>query len=190
MRDHVIRETVNKLRDIAIEYHATQQLRERIAHVIVPLLAGEEPASLLEREGWPLPDSTEVTRTAPKRIWLQVSDDYGDHNEPFPTGAELGFSEVTWCADSQGGTQVEYVRADMVAFPELTPVYARHSFMPLAPATPEGWKIEPLDDGCVAIRKDGVGGYVASLNPENIASTILHAFASDMLAATKPQGDR
>jgi hypothetical protein len=36
--DHVIRETVNQLRDIAIKYHAAQQLREQIAHVIVPLL--------------------------------------------------------------------------------------------------------------------------------------------------------
>lgn len=60
-----------------------------------------------------LPDCTEVTRTAPDRIWLHVSDDHGDHNEPFPTRAELGFSEVTWCADSQGGTQVEYLRADL-----------------------------------------------------------------------------
>ncbi|MDO2950591.1 hypothetical protein [Aeromonas simiae] len=60
-----------------------------------------------------LPDCTEVTRTAPERIWLQVSDNHGDHNEPFPTGDELGFSEITWCADSQGGTQVEYLRADL-----------------------------------------------------------------------------
>lgn len=34
MKDHEIRELVNQIRDIAIEYHGTQQLRERIAHVI------------------------------------------------------------------------------------------------------------------------------------------------------------
>ena len=34
LKDHQIRELVNHLRDIAIEYHGTQQLRERIARVI------------------------------------------------------------------------------------------------------------------------------------------------------------
>lgn len=34
MKDHHIRELVNELRDIAIEYHGTQQLRERIARTI------------------------------------------------------------------------------------------------------------------------------------------------------------
>lgn len=71
------------------------------------VLAGQVP------ELTSLPDCTEVTRTAPKRIWLQVSDDFGDHNEPFPTRDELGNREVTWCADSVGGTQIEYLRADL-----------------------------------------------------------------------------
>lgn len=34
LKDHQIRELVNDLRDVAIEYHGTQQLRERIAHVV------------------------------------------------------------------------------------------------------------------------------------------------------------
>ncbi|HAT3686973.1 DUF551 domain-containing protein [Citrobacter freundii] len=34
MKDHQIRELVNDLRDIAIEYHGTQQLRERIARTV------------------------------------------------------------------------------------------------------------------------------------------------------------
>lgn len=34
LKDHEIRELVNQLRDIAIEYHGTQQLRERIVRVI------------------------------------------------------------------------------------------------------------------------------------------------------------
>ena len=71
------------------------------------VLAGQVP------ELTSLPDCTEVTRTAPKTIWLQVSDDFGDHNEPFPTRDELGNREVTWCADSVGGTQIEYLRADL-----------------------------------------------------------------------------
>lgn len=38
LSDGAIREIVNQLRDIAVEFHAAQQLRERIAHVIVPRL--------------------------------------------------------------------------------------------------------------------------------------------------------
>lgn len=34
MKDHEIRELVNQLRDIAIEYHGTQQLRELIARAV------------------------------------------------------------------------------------------------------------------------------------------------------------
>ncbi|HHO2159658.1 TPA: hypothetical protein ACRTNB_001862 [Aeromonas hydrophila] len=80
---------------------------EELIDCIDALLAGQLP------ELTSLPDCTEVTRTAPKRIWLQVSDDFGDHNEPFPTRDELGNREVTWCADSVGGTQIEYLRADL-----------------------------------------------------------------------------
>lgn len=45
LKDHEIRELVNQLRDIAIKYHGTGQLRERIAHVIrgAMLQAGNSP---------------------------------------------------------------------------------------------------------------------------------------------------
>lgn len=42
MKDHEIARIVNILRDIAVEYGQTQQLRERIAQVIVPVLKGEK----------------------------------------------------------------------------------------------------------------------------------------------------
>ena len=55
--------------------------------------------------------ANKLTRTAPRRIWLQCSDEpdgvrnsFGDHD----TG------EVTWCADSVLAAEVEYVRADLV----------------------------------------------------------------------------
>lgn len=38
IKDHQIAQAVNELRDIAIQYHATQQLRERISRVLVPLV--------------------------------------------------------------------------------------------------------------------------------------------------------
>lgn len=44
LKDHQIRELVNQLRDIAIEYHGTQQLRERIALVLrSTMLNGGKP---------------------------------------------------------------------------------------------------------------------------------------------------
>ena len=46
MKDHQIRELVNDLRDIAIEYHGTQQLRERIARIVrAAMLQGSQPVS-------------------------------------------------------------------------------------------------------------------------------------------------
>ena len=45
MKDHQIRELVNELRDIAIEYHGTQQLRERIARTVrAAMLQGADGA--------------------------------------------------------------------------------------------------------------------------------------------------
>lgn len=43
LKEHQIRELVNKLRDIAIEYHDTQQLRERIACVIRTAMSAVAP---------------------------------------------------------------------------------------------------------------------------------------------------
>jgi len=48
LKDHEVAAAVNGLRDIAFEFHGTQQLRERIARFIVPLLKGE---SLAPAEG-------------------------------------------------------------------------------------------------------------------------------------------
>lgn len=50
----------------------------------------------------------EAVRTAPKTIYLQISDDEAHLDEPFPYG-----EEVTWCADSVVGAEVKYIRADL-----------------------------------------------------------------------------
>ena len=42
VKDHEIAKIVSTLRDIAVEYASTQQLRERIAQYIVPILKGEK----------------------------------------------------------------------------------------------------------------------------------------------------
>lgn len=45
MKENKIRELVNELRDIAIEYHGTQQLREQIARTVRAAIiqAGNSP---------------------------------------------------------------------------------------------------------------------------------------------------
>ena len=43
MKDHQIRELVNELRDIAIEHHGTQQLRERIARTVRAAMLAAAP---------------------------------------------------------------------------------------------------------------------------------------------------
>lgn len=40
-KDHEVRELVNDLANAAREFHNTQQLRERIAHLVVPFIKGE-----------------------------------------------------------------------------------------------------------------------------------------------------
>lgn len=44
MKDHELRELVNALRDVAVKYHGTQQLRERIAQVVHPWARPTQPA--------------------------------------------------------------------------------------------------------------------------------------------------
>lgn len=48
LKDHQIAALVNELRDIAIQYHSTQQLRERIARTVVPALKAQAADSVLE----------------------------------------------------------------------------------------------------------------------------------------------
>ncbi|MEG5717377.1 hypothetical protein ACJVDM_14275 [Enterobacter hormaechei] len=53
MKDHQIRELVNDLRDIAIEHHGAQQLRERIARTVrAAMLQGADGNSPLIPDGW------------------------------------------------------------------------------------------------------------------------------------------
>ena len=49
MKPHQVREMVNELRDVANAFSGTQQLRERIAHVVHKYLA--EPQSDLDMLG-------------------------------------------------------------------------------------------------------------------------------------------
>lgn len=48
MKDHQIRELVNKLRGIAVKYHGTQQLRERIARTVRTAMLAAAPQQEVE----------------------------------------------------------------------------------------------------------------------------------------------
>lgn len=50
IKDHEIAAAVNALRDIAVTYHASGQLREHIASFIVPLLRAAQPD--VDRVNW------------------------------------------------------------------------------------------------------------------------------------------
>lgn len=54
-----------------------------------------------------------VQATAPREIWLQISDDRADCGEQFPADVD----GITWCQDSVLGCEVRYVRADLSAQP-------------------------------------------------------------------------
>lgn len=54
------------------------------------------------------PFDSRVALTAPPIIWLQVDANGTDHDQLFPQGHS---GEVTWCMDSVGGVEVEYIRA-------------------------------------------------------------------------------
>ncbi|WP_245000829.1 DUF551 domain-containing protein [Enterobacter kobei] len=118
MKDHQIRELVNELRDIAIEYHGTQQLRERIARTVrAAMLQGAEPVTTACK----LPANTPC-KDAPEHIWLQTAGIWPENGE---------FSELTWCSDNQHPDDTLYVRADVVAGN--------------SPVIPDGWKLVPIE---------------------------------------------
>jgi len=51
-----------------------------------------------------------LTETAPKVIYLQVSDEVEDHDQEFPYVQDC----VTWYSESVLNCEVKYIRADLV----------------------------------------------------------------------------
>jgi len=56
---------------------------------------------------------TLLQATAPRRIFLQIDDHEGGHDESFPDDTE----GVTWCAEPAQACEVAYVREDLAAAP-------------------------------------------------------------------------
>ena len=59
---------------------------------------------------------SEMVRTAPERIWLQVSDEPADIDDPFPRPIT---DEMTWSTGQCVACEVEYVRADLSPTPAI-----------------------------------------------------------------------
>ena len=58
-----------------------------------------------------------TTKTAPDRIWLQINPDAAaDYDDGSIEDGDLPFpdDDVTWCRDSIGGLEVEYIKADLL----------------------------------------------------------------------------
>lgn len=75
--------------------------------LIAALTAQQEPVAM----------KYEIQRTAPKRIWLVMSDDPSSETDAFPKNYG---EEITWCEEQVTQFDVPYVRADTAALVEKT----------------------------------------------------------------------
>ncbi|KLR24333.1 hypothetical protein ABR28_09360 [Enterobacter hormaechei subsp. hoffmannii] len=100
MKDHQIRELVNELRDIAVKYHGSQQLREHIARTIrAAMLQGVENAETpTTMQTAPALDSSPKIAESPTGINQGKS-------EPVTTANKLSFEQ--WLSQQTGTIDVE-----------------------------------------------------------------------------------
>ncbi|HCT9208148.1 TPA: DUF551 domain-containing protein [Klebsiella pneumoniae] len=89
MKDHEIRELVNQLRDIAIEYHGTQQLRERIARAVRAAMLAAAPHDT------PALNSVQSVVTVPGK-WIPVSERMPPSRHEVLVGRWWG-EKPRWC---------------------------------------------------------------------------------------------
>ncbi|EEN1042889.1 DUF551 domain-containing protein [Salmonella enterica] len=105
MKENQIRELVNELRDIAVEYHGTQQLRERIARTVRAAWHHE-----LEKPNQPVSQTYELPQTQ----FEQVADLY---EMQFDDGRTCAFhtdgtKAAQWLLTCDGNKVQEYVRIE------------------------------------------------------------------------------
>ncbi|WP_253378542.1 hypothetical protein [unidentified bacterial endosymbiont] len=125
MKDHQIRELVNELRDIAVEYHGTQQLRERIARTVrnAMLQGADRPQNVPQN----IPENIPVTQ------FKSVADLYGLTS---PTGSETSFTfDAVEARDfiDGGWSCQEYVELERF----------QDAMSSNSPVIPDGWVIVP-----------------------------------------------
>lgn len=123
LKDHQIRELVNQLRDIAIEYHGTQQLRERIARVLRAAMLQAEPVTKANKLG--------NSPVIPDR-WIPVSERLPEDEQEVLTINKMGHRFVSFFDKHSG---LFFDRLDAPAACCIERVLVTH-WMPL-PAAPQ-----------------------------------------------------
>ncbi|MGR7310616.1 DUF551 domain-containing protein [Klebsiella aerogenes] len=108
LKDHQMRELVNQLRDTAIQYHGTQQLREQIARVIrAAMLQAELVCTCPSGDGslrWPCPVHPGNSLVIPD-TWIPVSE-----RMPETDGNYWG-----WWSESKRQGPVWFIKSDLQA---------------------------------------------------------------------------
>ncbi|EAN6429396.1 DUF551 domain-containing protein [Salmonella enterica] len=122
MKENQIRELVNELRDIAIEYHGTQQLRELIARTVRAALHHD-----LEKLNQPVSQTYELPQTQ----FEQVADLY---EMQFDDGRTCAFhtdaqKAAQWLQACDGNRVQEYVKLERL----------QNALSSNFPVTPDGW---------------------------------------------------
>lgn len=113
--------------------------------------------------------------SAPAKIWLQVdpNGDEDDRSEPIKY-----VDEMTWCAESVGGQEIAYIRADLAA-------------PPAAPGVPEGWKLVPVEPTDLmfkaALRLQGEDAAVAAAPA--LLSALLKIYRAMLAASPSAPGE-
>ncbi|EBG1459463.1 DUF551 domain-containing protein [Salmonella enterica subsp. enterica serovar Indiana] len=97
MKENQIRELVNELRDIAIEYHGTQQLRERIARTVRAAIiqAGNSPVT---HDGW----ISCSERMPAQDDWILIYSKHGEYMAGQVQGeyVELSDGTLSWLGNA------------------------------------------------------------------------------------------
>jgi hypothetical protein len=88
---------------------------------------------------------TPLQATAPRKIWLQISDNADHHAEPFPREAE-----ITWCEDSVTACQVGYVREDLAQPATMSTTEARAQHVAIIKALAELAQQPQIEDDIIA----------------------------------------
>ncbi|EEH1591907.1 eaa protein [Salmonella enterica subsp. enterica serovar Gaminara] len=128
MKKNQIRELVNELRDIAIEYHGTQQLRERIARTVRAAWHHD-----LEKPNQPVSQTYELPQTQLE----QVADLY---EMQFDDGRTCAFhtdgaKAAQWLLACDGNKVQEYVRIERY----------QEAVIGNSPVIPDGYALVPVE---------------------------------------------
>jgi len=199
VKDHVIREVVNTLRDIAIQFHGTQQLRERIAYAIEPLLP--KKASAEQHHPRPAGEIQQKHTLSSKDMAFdqQLSTTLSDHAKRVGSADAFGFALMEHLGpDALTGGKMTPIRAFELGWEargqqagdalDGRNLGALHEAIQQACAElPEKWSVDiTLERGCGAVYVVQPNGDMIAIDGEGyLSDDVIEALgkAKDMAAA-------